>query len=322
MPAALSALRPRLFYGIFAAAALALSLRLTFPSEAVRERLIYEAGARGLEVEVKSVHPHSLLGVSMDGVALTDASGLKVPVEHVEAKLEVLPLLLGRRVVKVKAEVYDGTIEGSAALFSAERRWAFSAEGVNLSRALPIRRALSMDLSGAASGSLDLTLPGGSLEKASGTVELRVLRAALGGGQVPIPPLPGTLTLPPIALGTASASAKVEGGRVTIDKLETRGGDVELTGEGIAAVLQPRLEYAPLAGQARVRPAPSLWQKPAAAALRPVLETALPRAPDGSYRFQLSGTLGHPQLRPLPAGAPGASSPPPPPPPPPPGGSD
>ena len=310
MPPALSALRPRLLYGAFAAAALALSLRLTFPSEAVRERLIYEAGARGLEVEVQSVRPYSLLGVAMDGVALTDASGLKVPVEHVEAKLLVLPLLFGRRVVKVKALVYDGTIEGSAALTGAARRWAFSAEGVNLSRALPIRRALSMDLSGAASGSFDLTLPGGSLEKASGTVELKVLRAALGGGQVPIPPLPGTLTLPPIALGTASASAKVEGGRVTVEKLETRGGDVELTGEGMAVVLQPRLEYAPLAGQARVLLAPSLWQKPAAAALRPVLESALPRAQDGSYRFQLAGSLGHPQLRPLAAGAPGAPPPP------------
>ena len=309
MPAALSALRRRLLYGAFAVAAFALSLRLTFPSEAVRERLIYEAGARGWQIEVQGVRPVSLFGVGMEGVALTDASGLKIPVERIEAWLEVLPLLWGGRVLEVKASVYDGTVEGSAGLSGETRRVAFRVEGVNLARALPLRRAVGMDLSGTVSGNCDLTLLGGSLEKASGTLELNVTRALLGGGQVPIPPLPGTLNLPPIALGTASASAKVQGGRVTVEKLETRGGDVELTGEGIALVLQPRMEYAPLAGQARVRPEPSLWQKPAAAAFRPVVESALQRAPDGSYRFQVAGSLGHPQLRPI---APGAAPPPPP----------
>ncbi len=306
--------RPRLLYGVFAALAFALCLRWTFPSGAVKERLIYEAGALGWQIDVQDVRPSSLLGVRMDGVSLTDASGVKIPIERLDASLEVLPLLIGRRVVDYRASVFDGTIEGSAGLSGAERRMQVSIDGVELARTIPLRKAAGMDLAGKVSGSADLTVPGGALERASGALELSIAGAGLGGG--PVPALMN-LMLPPIALGNVSAKARIEQGRVTVDKLETRGGDAELTGEGVAAVLQQHMQYAPLSGQARVRFQSTLWQKPAASSLRPVLEAALAssRSPDGSYRFQVSGSLGHPQLRP---GGMGGIPPPPPPPAPPP----
>jgi len=281
--------------------AFGLALRWTFPSETVRERLIYEAGARGWQIDVGQVAPAGLLGVRMDGVTLTDASGLKIPIDRLEATLRISPLLLGRRVLDVEARLYDGTVAGSAALSGQLRRMELEVDGLDLARALPLRKAAGMDLAGRVTGHLELSLPGGSLERSSGSAELTVARAGLGGGAVPVPPL-GSLNLPPVALGNVTAAAKVENGRVGLQKLEARGGDAELTGEGVAVVLQPRMEYAPLTGQALVRFQSTLWQKPAAATLRPVLEAALAstRAADGSYRFQLSGNLGHPQLRPVP----------------------
>lgn len=307
------ALRPRVLYGAFAVAAFALSLRWTFPSEAVKERLIYEAGARGWQIDVDRVRPSSLLGVRMDGVTLTDASGLKIPVERLDASFRVLPLLVGRRVLQVQAALYDGTVEGSASL-SGDHQMEVKVDGVDLARALPLRKAAGMDMTGKVTGRMDLTLPGGTVNRFSGTLELSIARAGLAGGQVPTPPL-GSLNLPPIALGTVSATAKVDQGRVAVEKLEARGGDAELTGEGIALVMQPRMEYAPLAGQVRLRIQPALWQKPAAATLRPVFDAALAssRGPDGSYRFQLNGSLGHPQLRPGGAGGATPSLPQPPP---------
>jgi type II secretion system protein N len=321
-------LHPRLLYGLFAVAAFVVSLRWTFPSEAVKERLIYEAGARGWQIDVQRVRLSALLGVRMDGVALTDSSGLKIPVERLDASLQLLPLLVGRRVLDYEASLYDGTIEGSAALSGQQRRMRVNVDGVNLARALPLRNAAGMDLAGKVAGRIDLTLPGGSLERSSGTFELSIEKAGLGGGQLPALM---NLTLPPIALGTVSAAAKVDQGRVAVEKLEAKGGDAELTGEGIAVVLQPRMQYAPIAGQARVRFQPTLWQKPGAAPLRPVVEAGLmsSRGPDGSYIFQLSGSLGHPQARPTgfgggapapsatispapPPGTPPASAPPPP----------
>jgi type II secretion system protein N len=290
---------PRVLYGAFAVVAFALALRWTFPSEAVRERLIYEAGARGWQIDVRDVAPSRLLGVRMDEVTLTDASGLKIPVERLDASLEVLPLLLGRRVLDYQASLYQGTVEGSATLSGQNPGMELDIDGVDLARALPLRKAAGMEIAGRVTGHLELTLPGGSLEKSNGTAQLSVARAALGGGPVPVPPL-GNLNVPPVALGNLTAAAKVEQGRVAVQKLEASGGDAEFSGDGIAVVLQPRMQFAPLTGQARIRLLSTLWQKPAAATLRPVVEAALAssRGPDGSYRFALAGTLGHPQLRP------------------------
>ncbi len=301
--------RPRLLYGAFAVLALALSLRWTFPSEAVKERLIYEAGARGWQIDVEDVRPGALLGIRMDGVTLTDASGLKIPVERLSASLRAVPLLVGRRVVDFRASIYDGTVEGSAGLSGPSRPLTLAVDGVDLARALPLRKAAGVGFSGKVTGRVDLALPGGALDKASGTAELSIAQAGLAGGQVPIPPLAGGVNLPPISVGALSASAKVETGRISVEKLETRGGDVELSGDGIALVLQPRMEYAPVVGQARLRFQPSLWQKPEAAKLRPIVEAGLAssRAPDGSYRLQLTGSLGHPQVRPV---GPGSGPPP------------
>ncbi len=296
-------LRSRYFYGAFALLAFALSLRLTFPSEAVKERLIYEAGAHGWQIDIQKVRPSSLMGVRMDGVVLTDASGLRIPVERLDASLQILPLLIGRRVLDYQASIFDGTVEGSAALSGKERRIAMEIEGVDLARALPLRKAAGMDLVGKASGRLDLTVAEGALNRSSGTVELSITGAGLGGGPVAAPPF-GTVNIPPLALGTVSAAAKADQGRVAVQKLEAKGGDAEITGEGIAVVLQPRLEFAPLAGQARVRLLPVLWQKPTAAAYRAVVEAGLAsaRSPDGSYRLQVAGSLGHPLIRPATGG--------------------
>src|SRR5512142_324407 len=188
---------PRILYAAFAVIAFGLSLRWTFPSEAVRERLIYEAGALGWQIDVQQVRPSALLGVRMDGVALTDASGLKIPVERLNASLQLLPLLIGRRVLDYQASLYDGTIAGSAGLSGERRRVKVSIDGLELARALPLRKAASMDLAGKVSGAADLTLPGGAPERASGTLELSIAGAGLGGGQVPALL---NLTLPPISL--------------------------------------------------------------------------------------------------------------------------
>ncbi len=312
MNVAWTTLRPRLLYGGFALLAFAVALRLTFPAEAVKERLIYEAGALGWQIDVERVGPGALLGVRLTGVSLADASGVRLPVERLDASLRLLPLLTGKRTADFDAEFLDGTVSGSADLSGAARRAVVELRGLDLARALPLRQAAGRDLAGKVSGSLDLTLPGGAIDKASGQLSLQVAQAAAGAGGIPIPGMSGNLPLPGVSLGTLDASAKVDQGRATFDKLEAKGGDVELAVEGALVVLQARIEHAPISGRARLRFAPSLWQKPQAAPLKPLAEAALAssRAPDGAYQLQLAGSLGHPLLRPG-----GAGAPPPPPPP-------
>ena len=305
-------LKSRLLYGAFALLAFAVALRLTFPSEAVKERLIYEAGARGWQIDVRKVGPGNLLGVRLQDVALTNPSGMKVPLERLDASLKILPLLLGKRVAAFRASFLDGTISGTADLSGDLRHLAVEVKDLDLGRALPLRQAAGRTLEGKVSGSADLSLPGGALEKASGQIALQVKGGTIGAGGVPIPGMTGNLPLPAISLGTLESSAKLEGGRATVEKLEVSGGDTIVSGEGLVVVLEPRLGQAPVSGRVRLRFAPSLWQKPDATSLRPLAEAALggARTPDGAYLFQLSGSLGHPQMRP--SGSPGAPPPPPP----------
>jgi hypothetical protein len=105
-----------------------------------------------------------------------------------------------------------------------------------------------------------------------------IAQAGIAGGQIPVPPMAGTLTLPPFSLGAVNAAARLGEGRAAVEKLEAKGGDAELTTDAISVVLQPRLEFAPVTGRAQLRLQPALWQKPAAAALRPVAEAALASA--------------------------------------------
>lgn len=130
-------------------------------------------------------------------------------------------------------------------------------------------------------------------------MDLSVDGAAVNGGQLPIPGMGGALTVPKMGLGKVTAKATVKEGKLVFDRLESRGDDLEATGEGLYCVLQPRLAFAPIFGKAKVRIRDAFWSKSGASAFKPIVDVALAqaRAPDGSYGFQIFGTLSQPQAR-------------------------
>ena len=111
--------------------------------------------------------------------------------------------------------------------------------------------------------------------------------------------------MPKVALGAIVAAVKLEQGKANVEKLEAKGGDAELTTDGLSVVLQPRLEFAPLMGKARLRVQDGFWSKSGTSGMKGVAEMALApsRTSDGAYQFQVYGSLGHPQLRPAGASA-------------------
>jgi type II secretion system protein N len=105
--------------------------------------------------------------------------------------------------------------------------------------------------------------------------------------------------MPKVGLGQVTARAVVKDGRLNFEKLEAKGDDLEASGEGLYCVLQPRLAFAPIFGKARVKLRDAFWQKSGTAGFKGVLDLALAsaRARDGSYGFQIFGTLSQPQAR-------------------------
>jgi type II secretion system protein N len=295
----------RLAYAAFALVAFVFALRQTFPVDAVGERLVLEAAARGWQLRMTDIQPAGFVGVRLAGVTLEAANGARIPLDELTAKLRLLPLVAGRRGIDFDARLFEGAVRGTAEESAASRRLVAHVDKVDLGRAAAMRRLVGVDLAGAISGDVDLAIDLKEPARSSGRVDLGVEQAAIQGGEVPVAAMGGApLTLPRIGLGTVTAKAEVKDGKATFGTLTAKGDDVEVEGNGLSFTVQPRLEQAPLSGQARVRFAEALWQKNGAGAMRGVIELALAQGKgrDGSYGFQLFGTLGRPQARPTPPG--------------------
>jgi len=296
--------KPRAAYGAFAVLSFLLALRWTFPAEAVKERLILEAGARGWQIDVEDVGPGGLLGVRGRGVKLDSNSGLAIPLDEVTASLGLLPLLGGRRSVSFDVALYDGHVTGTAGLSGPAQRILAEVSGVDLGAALPLRKASGLDLLGRLDGTADVTVPAAAGERPTGRVDLTVKEAGIAGGQLPIPGMTTGLAVPKIGFGLLTAAVNVADGRATFEKLEAKGGDAELTTEGLYFVVQPRMEFAPIFGKAKVKVAEAFWAKRETQTFKGLADIALASAkgPDGAWSFNVSGSVGHPRLLPAAAG--------------------
>lgn len=298
----------RAAYAVFAVVAFLYAFHATFPAGAVTERLTAEAAAAGWKLAAADSQPAGLAGVRMTGVTLQRGTGARLGVDSLTATVRVLPLLIGRRGVDFDAQLFGGTVEGAAQLAGVERELAAEISGVDLSRAPALRELLGVPLAGTVRGDVDLALDTRDPARSSGHIDLAVENAAIQPGQLPIPGMASGLTVPRVRLGTIRAHAEVKEGRAVFDRLEARGGDLELTGQDFYFALQPRLALAPLYGRARLTVQPAFWNDPGGAKLKPVAEMALAsaRGQDGAYGLQIYGTLGKPAVRLAPPGAPGA----------------
>ena len=288
-------------YAAFAVVAFVVSLRFTFPAEAMKERLIMEAGQRGWQIDVDRVSAGGgLLGVRARGLKVETASGLSIPIDDLTASLRILPLLLGRRSVAFDADLYDGRIRGTADLSGDVRQLVLDVQGVDLGRALPLRKAAGVDLVGVVTGKADVSVPAAPDGRPTGHVDVAVKDAGLTGGQLPLPGLGGGLPLPKTGLGRVVAAVKLGDGRATFEKLDATGGDAEIHADGLYFVVQPRMEFAPLTGRARVKVADAFWSRSGMQGFKGIAESAFAssKGPDGSWNLVVAGSVGHPRVNP------------------------
>lgn len=296
-----TAWKPRLAYAAFALLSFVVALRWTFPTQAVKERLILEAGVRGWQIDVDDVSAGGFLGVRARGVKLASDTGLAIPIDEVTASLRPLPLLAGRRSVSFDVHIYDGRVRGIADVAAgALQHVAAEVEGVDLGAALPLRKASGLDLLGRAQGSMDLTVPAAAAEKPSGHLEVHLKDAGIAGGQLPLPGLTGGLPLPRIGFGEVSATVQIADGKATFQRLDAKGGDAELSTQGLYFLVQPRMEFSPIFGTARVKVADAFWTKSGTQGFKALADAALSqaKAPDGSWSFSVTGSVGHPRVVP------------------------
>lgn len=234
----------RLGYAAFAVFVFTVSLYLTFPYDAVRQRLQNEATAAGYVVRIRSVGP-GLLGITARGVELSK-------VAKPDAESPPVPLLIDA--LAFRPSLFPAGIALDARAFGGEVTGAVGgladfAINLNLEDLDPaqgnLKEATGLDLEGRVSGRLRLDIPRvaatptakvkePALSQADGELILNAQGLTLKGGTLEIP-LYGQMTpmdMPRIALGQLTGRIVVEDGLARIDTFKTTSEDVELIAEG------------------------------------------------------------------------------------------
>ena len=288
-------------YAAFFAFSFVVALRLTFPVEAVRERLILDAGAQGYQVKVNDLSPSGLAGIRAREVTVTTADGTRIPLEELKVGLRIWSTIRGHRAYSFDASLFDGHVVGFTDTSKTAERYQARITGIDLSRAAVVRAATGLDLAGILSGNVDLTLDPKDPSKSTGSLDFQVTDGAIRGGKIQVPGMEGGLTVPPVKLGAIAARGTVKSGRADFGTLESKGDDVDIVAEQVFIQLQPRFEHSALTGRARVRPTEAFWRKDQVAPLKPLIDAGLAsaRGKDGGFGFQIYGTVGKPQARPV-----------------------
>jgi len=231
-------------YGSFYWVMVVVFFFLTFPYERLRDRLVHDFNARQTEpdpmrLEVESISSYWLSGVEAEGMRLISdpppgatgkAAKPKITsVEQAHARLSLLSLLVGKRVVSFGAKAFGGSIDGSITDSDAERMVEFEVDGLDLGQTPVLAGLLGLPVAGKLSGSANLVTPEARLSKAEGKLSFKLAGLSVGDGKAKIRDI---IALPKLDAGELGLDAEVKSGQVTITQLSAHGPDLELNAQG------------------------------------------------------------------------------------------
>ncbi len=294
-------------YVTFSLFALVSMFFITFPYDALKERLRIEADHAGYFVRIGSMGP-GLFAVRASDVKISKKSDADPPPEALVVDALSIGPSLSPLGVKVKAGLLGGTVVARVGALGAPR-FKLDAEGLDLTRG-NLKGFSGVDFSGAIEAHVDLTLPRTSaganapaepdLSQASGSINLSTRALTINGGtaNIAIPqfgPEPTPVDLPKIAFGDLSGKLSIEKGAATVDKLDTHSDDLELEVTGTIK-LAKKVDYCEPQLEVRFKP-DSEFQKRLG-----ILGSALSIVPadpkDPAWRKgKLTGYLSRPQFR-------------------------
>jgi len=280
-------------------AAFVLFVVWSFPYDDLARRLEQEARAAGGDLVIEKLGAGGLLGVTARGVKLRlpAAPGVEASPElrfdRVDARVDLLPLLLRRVSFAWAVEGYGGRARGRGALAKDQRLGPLESLTLDTTdldvQKLPARELIGLELGGRVAAKVDLPqmLPP---DQASGRAAVTFKGMAITGGAV------RGFTLPKLSLGDVEAGATIEKGLAKIERTTARNGDVEAEVSGTIR-MKPLLSLSQADLNVRFKPSDAwLNANPMLRGLLSAVGNA--RQPDGSYLFTLTGPLSNIASRP------------------------
>lgn len=221
----------------------------TFPYDRVRDRLEdeVERAMPGSELEIVSLSPSWLTGVELEGVSLTlpaeeaDERPTQLALTSLSARVGLFSYLFGTTSLSFAAELGGGgTIEGAFANSETQTEIEMHLEEVALGRIGPLRKYVSLPVTGTLSGDIDLTIDD-EVENTAGNITLTIAGLTVGDGRarLAIPGFGSGITVEQLNGGDLNLRMQVERGVGRIQQMTASSDDVDIRGAGTMRFLRP-----------------------------------------------------------------------------------
>lgn len=235
----------------------------------------------GLKLGAASFGKSLPLGIKGTGITLSSASGELLKVRKGWLYLELLPLLAGKLVLSIDAEIGSGTFVASISML---RRPAAHIEVKNVRlEDIPFFQSVAgMKAGGILSGKVETT---GIVSKATGSVQIEIQGADLSGIKI------GEMPLPDASYRTVQGMIRINGGKGSIESFTLQGDELYIRLKGGLPLADP-LTTTPLDLSLEIMPKPSFLEKQKLVFLLLLKYQDTP----GHYLLPVKGTLGKPQL--------------------------
>ncbi len=239
-------------YVAFGLLALVLCLYVTFPYDAVRQRLTSEAESMGFDLKMATLGP-GLFGVSASNVQIGKKAqaGSDAPATVFLKSVSLRPSLFPFGLA-FNGKVFGGAISGSVGGVSD------LAVNLNLEKLdagdANLKQLSGLNMDGKASSEVSLAIPSvptpgtkgrePDLSRASGNLSLKLDQFIVKSGTLTLPLYgePTPVDVPRLALGNVECQIKFDKGVGKIERLQGRGDDIEIMATGTVK-LAKRIDY-------------------------------------------------------------------------------
>jgi type II secretion system protein N len=233
----------------------------------------------GLRLSMRNQGISFPFGIRMDDVMLDSPDGSQrfFQSESVRVTPAFLSWLIGKPGVTINAEAYGGNFDLRAVRNGDATVLSFRGADLHVEK-YPALRAMGVNVRGIISGNGDAYVTRNNLFEDHGVIHLAASNAAyqLFTG------------IPPLKLGDITASVQLDHGKLTIEQVESHGGDLSVSGRGVID-LQPFLPDSVIAIKFELATTPAGRERLG------ILLNFLPHLPNAGPYF-LSGTLAFPRL--------------------------
>ncbi len=250
-------------YPLFYLFCLVLFAYLTFPYQRLKDRIVAEAnahqsGAGALRLDIDDMGSYWFSGVKATGVKLTgpppasvsgagsddsDGKGKKkaakaqeIDIDEAHARVSLLRLLVGTVYVSFGADAFGGEVSGYTSDADKSRIIQVELSDLDVAKMPMLRDVVGLPMTGSLGGKVDLKLPGGKFAKANGSIDLTIANLTVGDGKAKIR---NTIALPKLNAGSLTLKAEATDGRLSIEKFETKGHDIDFICTGKIRLRDP-----------------------------------------------------------------------------------